>query len=313
MKSEITIRNSADVCRIDIEGTIGVPEEWQFEQPASRVATYEKFRDTVERIAAVESPEIVVDIRSTGGDVNDALLIYEALKGLGAHITTRCFGYTASAATVIAQAASEGCRLISPNALYLIHDSSCAAEGNASELEARAELLHKTDERLAALYAERSGREAGHFAALMSENGGEGRWLSPDEVLEAGLADALVSDAQAEEPAGEPEKTTQSGMAMAIARNWSRLKSVLGGGSAAVPPAASEDRNILHFEGVGLSEREQRRQQEALAVAFREGQRSSTPSATKPVEDPSTGDVRRTANEQAYADDLRRLMQRNNC
>ena len=30
MKSEIQIKNSAGVCRIEIEGTIGVPEEWQF-------------------------------------------------------------------------------------------------------------------------------------------------------------------------------------------------------------------------------------------------------------------------------------------
>ena len=33
------------------------------------------------------------------------------------------YGYTASAATVIAQAASEGCREISAHALYLIHNS----------------------------------------------------------------------------------------------------------------------------------------------------------------------------------------------
>ena len=107
MKSEIQIKNSAGVCRIEIEGTIGVPEEWQFDQPEARVATYEKFRDTVRRIAGIDAPQIVVDIRSTGGDVNDALLIHDALRSLDAHITTRCYGYTASAATIIAQAAAK--------------------------------------------------------------------------------------------------------------------------------------------------------------------------------------------------------------
>ena len=131
MKSEIQIKNSAGVCRIEIEGTIGVPEEWQFDQPEARVATYEKFRDTVQRIAGIDAPQIVVDIRSTGGDVNDALLIHDALCSLDAHIITRCYGYTASAATIIAQAASPGCREISANALYLIHTAICAAEGNA--------------------------------------------------------------------------------------------------------------------------------------------------------------------------------------
>ena len=153
MKSEINISNSAEVCRIDIDGTIGVPEEWQFDDPSSRVATYEKFKDTVARISDIEAAEVVVNIRSTGGDVNDALLIYDALASLDAHIVTCCYGYTASAATIIAQAASEGCRRISANALYLIHNSLCSTEGNASELEARADLLRKTDERIAGVCA----------------------------------------------------------------------------------------------------------------------------------------------------------------
>ena len=106
MESEIQINNTAGVCQIDIEGTIGVPEEWQFEEPDARVATYERFRDTLRRIAEIEAPEVVVNIRSTGGDVNDALLIHDALRQLPARVTTRCYGYTASAATIIAQAAS---------------------------------------------------------------------------------------------------------------------------------------------------------------------------------------------------------------
>ena len=51
MKSEIQINDKAGSCRIEIEGTIGVPEEWQFDDPADRVATYERFRDAVRRIA----------------------------------------------------------------------------------------------------------------------------------------------------------------------------------------------------------------------------------------------------------------------
>ena len=45
------------------------------DRPDDRVATYEKFRDAVARIAALDAPQVVVNIRSTGGDVNDALLI----------------------------------------------------------------------------------------------------------------------------------------------------------------------------------------------------------------------------------------------
>lgn len=189
MQSDIQITNRNDTCFVDIEGVIGVPEEWQFDQPSSRVATYEKFRDSLDRLREIDAPEIVVNIRSTGGDVNDALLIYEALSSLDGHIVTRCYGYTASAATVIAQAASEGCREISAHALYLIHNSICTAEGNAEELATRIDLLRKTDARLAEVYAARSGRTPEEFTLLMAENNGSGRWLSPQEALAAGLVD----------------------------------------------------------------------------------------------------------------------------
>ena len=206
MKSEIRIRNSADVCYIDIEGNIGVPEEWQFDDPGARVATYERFRAAAARIAALEAAEVVVSIRSTGGDVNDALLIYDALRALPGRITTRCYGYTASAATLIAQAASEGRREIAAGALYLIHNSECSVEGNVAELEARIGLLRKTDERLAEIYAVRSGRPAAEFAALMTENNGAGRWLSPEEAVAAGLADRVIGA-----EAGNPSEGSAAG------------------------------------------------------------------------------------------------------
>ncbi len=192
MQTKITIRNEAQTCYIDIEGTIGVPEQSQFDNADSRVATYETFRREVARIAEVAAASVVVNIRSTGGDVNDALLIYEALQSLGARITTRCYGYTASAATIIAQAADRGCREISANALYLIHNSTCAIEGNAAALQGRAELLRKTDARLARLYADRSGRDEQTFVDLMAENDGAGRWLTAEETVEAGLADRMI-------------------------------------------------------------------------------------------------------------------------
>ncbi len=204
-KNNISIRNlSPERATIDIEGTIGVDENMQFSNPGQRVATYEKLSDTLVRISEIDAPEVVVNIRSTGGDVNDALLIYEALKSLRGRVVTCCYGYTASAATVIAQAASPGCRRIASGALYLIHNSVCATEGNAAELAASTDLLRKTDERLAALYAERSGASVEGFVALMAENNGAGRWLSPDEAVKAGLADEVIDDPHREEtPQGQ--------------------------------------------------------------------------------------------------------------
>ena len=194
MQTKITIRNEAQRCYIDIEGTIGVAEHDQFEGSSSSVATFETFRREVARIAEVAATQVVVNIRSTGGDVNDALLIYDALKALDARITTRCYGYTASAATIIAQAADKGCREISSNAMYLIHKSTCSIDGNAEKLDSRAELLRKTDERLAQLYALSAGGEVEKYTKLMAENNGEGRWLTAEETVAEGLADKIIDN-----------------------------------------------------------------------------------------------------------------------
>lgn len=188
----INIVNKANTAEIDIEGIIGIPERWQFDEPDERVATYDKFKAIISDIKALKASEIIVNIRSMGGNVDDALLIYDTLTGLGSAITTKCYGYVASAATIIAQAASEGKRIISDNSLYLIHRTSTIALGNANEMRESVDMLEKSDERLVNIYSSRSGKDAVHFSTLMEENNGNGKWLSPDEVIEAGLADSKI-------------------------------------------------------------------------------------------------------------------------
>lgn len=290
----IRINNNAGVCHIDIEGTIGVPEEWQFDQPEQRIATYEKFRDAVRRIGEIDAPEVVVNIRSTGGDVNDALLIHDALRQLSGRITTRCYGYTASAATIIAQAASDGCREISANALYLIHTSICATEGNAAELSGKIDLLRHTDRRLAEIYAARSGRTAEEFETLMAENNGNGRWLSPEETLAAGLADTIID-------AGGTTTETSSAHPRNDARGWARLLAALGLHRGKGPSdELLDDRNVLHFD----DEPESR---QTSSIASDEAFRHAASTTTRPCEDPSCNETIRTANQRAYAADARQF------
>lgn len=204
-------------------------EECQWESADNRVATFERLRQEVKRIAEINADEVIVNIRSTGGDVNDALLIYDALRGIDAHITTRCYGYTASAATIIAQAADEGARELSANSLYLIHSATCSIDGNSHSLASRAELLRKTDERLAELYALHSGGDAEFYATLMAENQGEGRWLTAEEAIEAGLADAIIDDEAEDDIAAEgaehiTEEEAEEPMPQNVAKNEKKGK-----------------------------------------------------------------------------------------
>ncbi len=286
----IKINNSLDICTIDIEGTIGVAEEWQFENVGQRVATYEKFRECVEQIKTLEAESVVVNIRSTGGDVNDAMLIYEALKSLAIPITTRCYGYTASAATVIAQAASEGARQISSNALYLVHNSTCVAEGNAHDLQSKLELLQKTDERLAELYAERSQRSAEEFKLLMSQDGGNGHWLSADEAIAAGLADKIIDLAAGSEV--EPQSDDER----AVKNFWRRIGKRLGITIEEEIPLNSH--NILHDSLEVATPAKQN-------TSLNQMQQAAEPTKLNRVEDPSLQEVMLSPNQKAYSTDAK--------
>lgn len=293
MNEFLKIKNEADCAIIDIEGTIGVPEECQFGDHESYVATYERFKESVSRIADVENSQIRVNIRSTGGSVNDALLIYEALRATGAKVITCCYGYTASAATIVAQAATPGCRLIAPTSLYLVHNSIAAIEGNVDELRAEVEMLQKTDERIAAIYASHSGRNIEEMAALMAENGGRGRWLSPDEAIAYGLVDARLDD-------GEEQTLTER-----VKRGVQALFRAIGIGVDEMDVDEISDINYISRHGVELVEPQA--STNSSLIAFDEAQREAKPTETESIQDPDLVDLCRDPRSLAYEADARSL------
>lgn len=297
MSQLIKIKNEVNLTTIDIEGTIGMEEAWQFDNPDSRVATYERFRESVSQIADIQNSEIRVNIRSTGGDVNDAILIYEALRATGAKVTTCCYGYTASAATIVAQAASEGCRLIAPSSLYLIHNSICATEGNAEELQAEVEMLHQTDMRLADIYATRSGRDIEEIKALMAENGGRGKWLSPEEAIAMGLVDA-VEDVVA------PTTTFTERTKQAVVALLNHL-GITAEASSVEPPHPADDINIVVRNS--QSEKPLASHKEMSLIALKEAQREVEASKVKSMQDPNPVDLDSDPRKLAYESDARNM------
>lgn len=276
MSQTININASTTVATIDIEGTIGSAEQ------GNSVTTYKELKERLEQIEQLQTPIVMVNIRSVGGDVSDAMLIYEALLSLDAHITTRCYGYTASAATIIAQAANEGCREIADSALYLIHNSSLSTEGNAQQLIEQAELLKKTDERIAAIYAAHSDKDAEYYAQIMSQNGGQGVWLSPEQALEAGLVDTIVT----------ADTAPTKGLIERVAK-WLGLTSDK---PAQTAPAAQLP--------VGKRSDTQTTTTNSSLIALTEGQAAVRPTTTAPIEDPDYQGAALTANAAAYNRDL---------
>lgn len=298
------ITTSSKIISIDIDGVIGVSEEAQFEEGSHSVATYEKFEQALAEIGEGGPDKVVINIRSMGGDLGDALLIHDAAVGLGVEVVTRCYGYVASAATVIAQSASKGCREISANAFYLIHCCESSVEGNSQSFTLTKQLLEKSDQRLAEIYAEASGRTPEEFLRLMNENAGKGRWLTPDEALRYGLVDRII-----------PSSPITASAADTLA--------VLG-----LPPLPQQKRkgawwnSLMEKVGIHRTTPEVVQSNVELSVADLTSKRTSTsattpasrlhtaePTRTKECEDPAFREapVAGTANQNAYENDARTL------
>jgi hypothetical protein len=111
---------------------------------------------------------------------------------LKANVTTICFGYAASAATLIAQGATKGNRQIASSSLYLIHQSMTGRWGNTADFEEGIQFLRKTDGSIAGIYAAASGGEVEKYTELMGRNNGKGEWLTAKEALENGLVDTIL-------------------------------------------------------------------------------------------------------------------------
>lgn len=304
--------SSLRIATIDIDGILGTPEVEQFDSEDGRVATYERFMGALEEVRQEGAIDrLVLNIRSTGGCLADALLIYDAVRELGVEVVTRCYGYVASAATIIAQAASKGCREISANALYLIHCCESTVEGNSHSLAATKELLDKSDERLAEIYALAAGRGVEEYRELMNRNGGKGVWLSPEEALAAGLVDSIIAaapitdDARGHIDALGLTPLPSKSLADRLAEAWNRVLSHIGLAKREVVAASVASR----LEGASAVVASQAERGELGAPPIPPSRlHTAEPTRVKECDDPAPhGVAQLPANQSAYAADVASL------
>jgi ATP-dependent Clp endopeptidase proteolytic subunit ClpP len=131
--------------------------------------------------------DIELHINSPGGDIFDGVAIYNTLKQRSGLVEVVIDGLAASAASFIAQAATPEMLFVAPHAQMMIHDGFAMAIGNAKDLRETAELLDKTSDNIAAIYAERTGRDQSYWRERMRAE----TWYSDQEAVDSGLADGI--------------------------------------------------------------------------------------------------------------------------
>lgn len=141
--------------------------------------------DFVRDLRNISSDKINLHLNTPGGDVFDGIAIFNALKAHKATVNVVVDGLAASAGSFIAMA---GDRIaMAPHSKMMIHEAFGLAIGNAEDMAKMAERLDATSENIAAIYAERAGKDAKHWRALMKAE----TWFTDQEAVTAGLADEV--------------------------------------------------------------------------------------------------------------------------
>ena len=130
-------------------------------------------------------------ISSPGGDVFAAAQIYHDITQYkGGKVTAYVYGLCASAATVIAMAAST--IMMSPVALLLIHNPSMIAWGESGDMKRSAEQLDAVKETIINAYEKKTGLSREELARYMDQE----KAFDATEAIELGFADGLIESEQ---------------------------------------------------------------------------------------------------------------------
>ena len=170
-----------------------------------------------EELQKAGSEDVRITIDSPGGDVFDCISIYNVIRDFcrthSTNVTTYIRGLAASAASVIALAASDADKknkvVIENNSVFMIHNGLTICAGNRHDLRSCADRLEKiADQMMVNVYTKRTGRSESDIKKDMDKE----TWLCGQEIIDAGFADSFVENS-------EQEEETQKAVYVAFAKS----------------------------------------------------------------------------------------------
>lgn len=139
----------------------------------------------VEQLNEITANTINVRINSPGGDVYEAIAIFNTLINHSATINVYVDAIAASAASVIAMAGDKITMMVGSQ--MMIHDAMGIELGNAADMRAMADFLDKQSDNIASIYANKAGGEVKDWRNLMLAE----TWMFAQEAVDMGLADEI--------------------------------------------------------------------------------------------------------------------------
>lgn len=143
-------------------------------------------KEVLALLEEVTTNKITVRINSIGGEFNEGIAIYNALKNHDAHVTAIVEGYACSIAADIAAAGDE--IIVREGSLVMIH---CALApflfGNAYDLEKEAVVLQKHDEAQLDIFSQKMSAEREEIKQMLKNE----TWFTAQETATIGFSTAV--------------------------------------------------------------------------------------------------------------------------
>lgn len=150
-------------------------------------------RDFVSELGKIDSKNIVIKINSPGGDVWDAVAIYQAIKNHPSKPVTRIESLAASAASFIAMAGHK--KQAYKNTMMMIHEPMTGVWGNQYDYMEVADILKQISENMVDMYADNTSIGKKEIREMLKAE----TWLNAKSAKEKGFIDTILE-------AGKPVK-----------------------------------------------------------------------------------------------------------
>ena len=132
--------------------------------------------------------DITMYINSPGGAVTDTFAILDVMKTIKPDVSTVCIGEACSGGSVLLAGGTKGKRFILPNAEVMIHQPLGGAQGQATDIEIRANHINRTKKKLVELYSKWTGKCTKIIAQIIERDA----WFTAEEAVKFGLVDKIV-------------------------------------------------------------------------------------------------------------------------
>ena len=127
------------------------------------------------------------------------MAIYDTMQLIKPDVSTICVGLAASMGTVLLCAGAPGKRYALPNSTIHMHQPMGGAQGQATDIEIAAREILRMQDIIRLTLSKHTGQSYDRVARDTDRD----YYLNPDQAIEYGLIDEVLSKGQADDDAGK--------------------------------------------------------------------------------------------------------------